>query len=248
MDVRRAGRGEVSLRCEAGTLEVVDAIDQLRDEEVEVGVALAMRVRAQVDGNAVQGGGEVGAVVEVEAAQEILVRLSRAAVLRDDQPWHQLQHLAGPEDGAVLDQLPVDPSLARRVGSADRILVVSFDVDVLHVAGIGRGLRARQPGHQRCEEQRAAARSGARRENGNHSWISDQGNCRCCGASAARRRSSRPLGDQVRERSAELRGKRQRRGVGHRGRRELRKPGRGVESEREVLERSGTVRRAGGTV
>jgi hypothetical protein len=69
---------EIALVREVGALAVRDAVDELGDEPVQVAVALAVRVRGHVDGHAVDRGREVGAVVEVEAAQEILVRLAVA--------------------------------------------------------------------------------------------------------------------------------------------------------------------------
>ena len=54
---------------------------QLGDQEVEIRVALAVRVRRHVDRHAGDRRREVGAVIEVEAAQEVLVGLALAAVL-----------------------------------------------------------------------------------------------------------------------------------------------------------------------
>ena len=48
-----------------------------------------------VDGHAVDADGEIGAVVEIEAAQKILVGFAFAGMLGDDQPRHHLQRLAG---------------------------------------------------------------------------------------------------------------------------------------------------------
>jgi len=49
-----------------------------------------VRVRAHIDGHAVDVNGEVSAVVEVEAAQEVLIGFALATVLRNDQPRHCL--------------------------------------------------------------------------------------------------------------------------------------------------------------
>ena len=58
-------------------------------------------------------------MVEVEAAQEILVGLALAAVLGDDQAGRGLEHLAGPDDRPGVQRLAGDALLARRsVGSA----------------------------------------------------------------------------------------------------------------------------------
>ena len=42
---------------------------------------------------------EIGAVVKVEAAQEILVGLTLSGMLGDDQAGHDLKRLAGPQEG-----------------------------------------------------------------------------------------------------------------------------------------------------
>ena len=52
-----------------------------------------------VDGHAVDGDGEIGAVVEIEAAQKILVGFALAGMLGDDQAGHGFQRLADPREG-----------------------------------------------------------------------------------------------------------------------------------------------------
>src|SRR5207244_1669436 len=131
VDVGGAGGGEITFRREVRTLVVLDALDELGDEEVEVGVALAVRVRSEVDRDALDRREEVGSVVEVEPAQEVLVRLSCAAVLGDDESRHELQNLARPEDGSLLDELARDLACACGVGGADRVVVVSGNHDLL---------------------------------------------------------------------------------------------------------------------
>ncbi len=76
--VHRADRGEIALVGEIGPLADVDRADQLGDQEVEIGIALAVAVRAHVDGHVVDGDREIGAVVEIVAAQEILVGFALA--------------------------------------------------------------------------------------------------------------------------------------------------------------------------
>ena len=58
--------------------------DRLGDEEIQVGIPLAMRVTGQIDGHAVHFCGEVGAVIEVERPKKILVGFAFAGVLGDD--------------------------------------------------------------------------------------------------------------------------------------------------------------------
>src|SRR5882672_10753188 len=120
MHVRRACGGEVAFVGVVRAFAVVDMLDQLGDEEIQVRVTLAVPVARQIERHAVDMDREVGAMVEVEAAQEILIRLARAAVLGDDHAGDDLQHLAGPQQRPVLELLVVDGSLAGRVGFAGK--------------------------------------------------------------------------------------------------------------------------------
>jgi hypothetical protein len=62
-----------SYEGEVGTSADPHRLDQLGNEEADVGVALAVAVGSHVDRHAVDPDGEIGAVVEIEAAQEVLV-------------------------------------------------------------------------------------------------------------------------------------------------------------------------------
>jgi hypothetical protein len=139
VDAGCPGRCEVALRGEVGPLVVLDALDELGDDEVEVGVALAVGVRPEAHRDAIKRREEVGSVVEVEAPEEVLVRLPGAAVLGDDEPGHELQHLARAQDGTILHELTGDGPGAGRVGAAHPGLVVAGHDDVLAEPGaLGR--------------------------------------------------------------------------------------------------------------
>ena len=55
-----------------------------------------MAVARQVQRRAVQRSGQVRAVVQIEAAQEVLIGLARPGVLGGGQARHGLYQLAGP--------------------------------------------------------------------------------------------------------------------------------------------------------
>jgi hypothetical protein len=74
----RADRAEVPGVGVVGTLCIVEALDDLRDQEVLIRIALRMGVSAPVHRHAVNEAGEVGAVVEVEAPQLVLIGLALA--------------------------------------------------------------------------------------------------------------------------------------------------------------------------
>ena len=61
-----------------------------------------MRMGGHVHGQAVHRGGEVRAVVEIEATQKILIGLAIARVLRDHEAGYGFQHFAGPQQWPAL--------------------------------------------------------------------------------------------------------------------------------------------------
>src|SRR5450631_2030331 len=113
MNIGRSRAREIPHLCVERPFLVVDEVNQLGDHEVQVGVALSMGVRGQVDGHAVHGEGEVGAMIQIESAQEILVRLAIAGVLGDHEAGNGLHDLATAEQGRSLrSSAPTAPSEA----------------------------------------------------------------------------------------------------------------------------------------
>ena len=88
-DLCRPGTGEVAAGGLIGAFVEFDAADELGNEEIQVRVALAMAVTAHIHRHAVDACGEIRAVVEVKAAEEELIGLAAAAVLRSDQTRHR---------------------------------------------------------------------------------------------------------------------------------------------------------------
>ena len=163
LDARGAGRAEVAVFRGVHALAVADAADQFGDEEVQVAVALAVGVGGHVHRHAVEEGGEVGAVVEIEAAQVVLVGFAVAAVLRDDDAGHELQHLGGAQGGAALDELGRDRALAGRGAAAHGVVVVAFDDDFSELA-LGRmGQGVQGDAGQGQAQQAGGLRDGAAR-------------------------------------------------------------------------------------
>lgn len=95
-EVERPRRAEVTELDEVGALVRLEHLDRLGDQEVQVRVALPVRVAPQVDGQPVDEEGEVGAVVGVEPAKEVLLGLAAALVLVDDEPRDQAQDVGRP--------------------------------------------------------------------------------------------------------------------------------------------------------
>ena len=109
VDGRR--RVEVAVLRVVRPLEDVDPGQGLGDDEVQIGVALPVGVAPEVHGQAVGEEGDVGAVVAVESAQEVLVGLAPAVVLRDHEAGDQAQDVRGPALGPELEALAGDEDL-----------------------------------------------------------------------------------------------------------------------------------------
>ena len=95
----------------------------------------------QVDRHAGDRGREVGAVVEVEAAQEVLVGLAVAGVLGDQQAGHPFEDVGRAQRRSSLDAGGVDRAGGGGVGDAHDIGRRGDDFDVAQRRGRGRGLR-----------------------------------------------------------------------------------------------------------
>ncbi len=114
-DRQGAHGAEVANVRVVGALADVDRSDQLRDQKVEIRVPLSVRMGAHVDRHVVERDRKIGAVVEVVAAQEILVGFTLAAVLRDHQAGDDLECLARPCERPCVDLRARHDHLARRI-------------------------------------------------------------------------------------------------------------------------------------
>ncbi len=125
-----ARRVEVAVLDEVRPLGDVDARDRLGDEEMEIGVALAVRVRRHVHRNPVQVHAHVGAVVRVEPAQEDLVGLSAALMLGQDEPGDDAQDVLGREARAQQEI-----AIAHRASAGGGQRPIPLDVGLEHGLG-----------------------------------------------------------------------------------------------------------------
>ena len=92
--LRRTRGGEITHLREERTFVVVDLTHHFGNQEIEVGIALPVRVGAQVHGHAVDVDGKIRPMIEIEAAQEILVRRAAAGMLRDHDARNYLEQFA----------------------------------------------------------------------------------------------------------------------------------------------------------
>src|SRR3954467_1711407 len=91
-DMDAPDRCEIAFISEIRPLADIESADRFRHQPVQIGITLAMRMSAHVDRHVVDGKRQIGAVVEIIAAQEILVSFALARMLRDDQAWYCLQY------------------------------------------------------------------------------------------------------------------------------------------------------------
>jgi hypothetical protein len=152
-DVGAAGGGEIAVARRIRALAVIEARGQFRDQEVQVGPALAVRVAALVDRHVVDEGSEVGAVVEVEAAQVELVGLAFAAVLAGDQAGRRFQQFAGAVDGAHLQLFLADAAHVGRIGDAELAGARAFDQHALNDRVVGKGTGVDEQRGQRAAQR-----------------------------------------------------------------------------------------------
>ena len=130
------GRGDAG-RSTGGTVKgasniraflEVHPLHKLRDDDVHVRVALAVRVRRQVQRRIVDEDGEIRAVVEIEAAKIILVGLAAAGVLRDDETGNRLQNLSRTKNRTILDLRCTHRSLGAGFGNSDKVILPALHV------------------------------------------------------------------------------------------------------------------------
>ena len=126
------------------------AAHELGNEKTHVRVAVRMRAGRRVHRHAGHRRGEVGPVIEVEAAQVVLIGFALAAVLAHDQAGNGLEHLARAHHRTCIQLGSGDRSLAGSSGDAHEIRRRVLDVrDVSECA---------RPGHDDVGAQRQRQR------------------------------------------------------------------------------------------
>ena len=120
-DVGGTDRSEIALAGEVRPLAEVDTGTKLGNEEVQVGVTLSVCMCPHVDWHAVDEGCKIGAVIEIETTQQILVSLAFARMRRDGQSGDRLEQLPDAIYRPLLEFLPGHRALTRRLGDAEQI-------------------------------------------------------------------------------------------------------------------------------
>ena len=108
--------------------------------KLTVGIALAVGVGRPVHRHVVDEVGDVGAVVEVEAAHQVLVGLALAGVDGDHQPGRRSPELADAVDRAQLEFLWRSPSPGWRWRPAEQVQARGGDHDLARPLAVFAGL------------------------------------------------------------------------------------------------------------
>ncbi len=127
LDAGGSGRREVADVGVIRPLAELEYLDQLGNQQVDVEVALAVAMARQIEGYALERRREVGAVIEVEAAQKELVGLAAAGVLGGDQPGNALQNLPRSQVRHPLDFGLSDTPHRRRIDDAEQTFRATDD-------------------------------------------------------------------------------------------------------------------------
>ena len=85
VDVGRTRRRKIPLVGEVRSLLELHAAHELGNEKADVRIAVRVRTCRRIDRNTRDGRREVGSVIQVEAAQVVLIRLALATVLAHDE-------------------------------------------------------------------------------------------------------------------------------------------------------------------
>jgi hypothetical protein len=119
---RRARHREIAAVDPVRPLAVIDTLDGFGNKSVDVEIALAMAMGPQVQRHVVDVRREVGAMIEIEPAQEVLIGLTRTRVLGGDQPRNDLEQLGDPQQRTHGQIRPADRAFARGIGNPDQPL------------------------------------------------------------------------------------------------------------------------------
>ena len=98
-----------------------------------------MAVRAHVHRDVVDVGGEVRAVIEVEPAEEVLVRLAAAGVLRRDQAGYDFEQFRHSQQWSHRQIGAADRAFARRIRGTDQSLAACKNDDLFQHLTVASG-------------------------------------------------------------------------------------------------------------
>ena len=128
----REGLNEVKRRCTRGgkiaDIRIVrplpegDIVNELRDDPVEVHIALAVGMGGEIHGDAIHKAGEIRAMVQIETTQKILIGFPGATVLRHDYPRDDLQNFSWAQERADFELGLAHPTFGGRLCNPREII------------------------------------------------------------------------------------------------------------------------------
>ena len=125
--------GKISDIGEIRPFAKIDPLYRFGNDEIEIEIALPVSVRRHVDRHAVHEPGKIRAVIEIEPAQKILVRLARTGMLRGDDAGYVFDQLAGSRNRQVFEIGIADRSLRARYSRTDLGDSAAIDDDCILV-------------------------------------------------------------------------------------------------------------------
>ena len=133
--IGRARQGEVAAIGAIGTFAEIFPGDHFRDQAVEVKIALTMAMGTEVHLYIVDIGREIRPVIEVEAAQKVLVGLPTARVLGGYHSRHRFKQFGNPQQGPHQQVRSGNRAFTGRLGDADLGQTASEDHNFTNLVG-----------------------------------------------------------------------------------------------------------------
>ncbi len=94
-EAHATGSRQITVPDVVWTLAHLDPIDHFGYQKMQVRIPLPVGMGYQVDRRTVHGNRDVGPVIRIEPAQEDLLRLAAARVLRDHETWNETKQCVG---------------------------------------------------------------------------------------------------------------------------------------------------------
>ena len=164
LEVDPTCRGKIAMFGRKRAFAVTHPGDDFGDQDIEIGITLTMTVARHVDRNPVDPDAEVRAMVEVEAAQKILIGLAAARMLRGHHTRCGFDQLAGAQDWPFFEIDPAGKTFRSRTSPADGVAFAALHFDFLF-----EGIRGRRRRFGRRQDQgQGGTEHGADPKSGKH--------------------------------------------------------------------------------
>ena len=119
-NIGRTNRTKIALGCVVRPLAIMNRRDQFENQKIQVCPTLTMRVTALIDWHAIQCQAEIDTMIEIDAAQKILIGLALTTVLANDQPRYNLENFTRTRYDPSIDLCLSDGAFISRIGSTQQ--------------------------------------------------------------------------------------------------------------------------------